>query len=114
MEMFARNERKGDDVRGHENLGPIDDRGPLLLPSTLWTPELATDLLLFAPREVATSLDAGTFLCNYLYYRGLERFPGKRVGFLHVVMPGVVSLDRQVEICRRVLVWADNGTVPGG
>jgi pyrrolidone-carboxylate peptidase len=106
LELFARNIRKGKDVLGNENRGEIQAGGPLLLPSTLWTPEIAAELLVERPKEVAASMDAGTYLCNYLLYRGLERFPTKRVGFMHVVNPDQVGIDRQVEISRRALSLA--------
>ena len=101
-ELFARNWR-GDtpDVRGKALPGPIEEGEPLLIESTLWTPHLLAGL------EVAdnlrTSLDAGSYLCNYLCYRALRHFPAKRVGFLHVPPFEKIAQERQKEILADVL-----------
>jgi hypothetical protein len=51
----------------------------------------------------ACSDNAGCYLCNYVYYRALRRFPGKRVGFVHVPPLEVVPLDAQRERLMRLL-----------
>ena len=101
-ELYARNS-KGEtpDVRGQSTSGPIEPGQPLLLESTLWTAHLLADL------EVSlglhTSLDAGNYLCNYVSYRALLRFPEKRVGFLHVPAFEQLAEERQAEILAAVL-----------
>jgi len=73
--------------------GPIDPSGPATLHGTLWTPSVCD-----RPSDVrCVSDDAGCYLCNYLYYRALQLFPDKRVGFLHVVPEDQWSIDRQLE-----------------
>jgi len=51
--------------------------------------------------EITT--DAGGYLCNYLFFRGLQKFPDKKVGFLHVPRQEVVSLETQEIWLNRVL-----------
>lgn len=101
-ELFARNARSGEaDVRGVEASGPIEEGAPLLLESTLWDAHLVAELSVSA--GLFASEDAGAYLCNYLSYRALRRFPRKRVGFLHVPPFEKVPRERQAEALERVL-----------
>lgn len=71
--------------------GPVSVRGPTQMAATLWQgPELWAESELWT-----TSVDAGCYLCNYLFYRSLERFPGLPVGFLHVPSESAMPLDEQ-------------------
>jgi len=89
-ELLARNFiGKTPDVRGFAPMGFIDANGPMLLPSTLWTPEIEAEIVIDVP-HTKISMDAGRYLCNYISYRALQKFPDKMVGFLHV--PGVDKL----------------------
>lgn len=72
--------------------GPIDASGPRQLASSIWSGfGLVTD----SDRRHLTT-DAGSYLCNYLLYRGLQNFPHLPIGLLHVptfaVMPAEVQL----------------------
>lgn len=85
------------DVRG-VCLGPgqIDPSAPSALYSTLWTGPL-----LEAEGEFwRASDDAGSYLCNYLFFRALQYSSGCRVGFLHVPLLEAVPLETQ-------LAWLD-------
>ena len=81
----------------------IELGGPLLVASRLWTPELCSDLILAYPSSLQTSLDAGAFLCNYIAYLALRRFPEKAIGFLHVTMPSELDLETQQGILSEIL-----------
>lgn len=101
-ELFARNWRgEVADVRGKADPGPIEEGQPLLIESTLWNAHLLAhvevDLGLFA------SMDAGSYLCNYLSYRAIRKFTTKRVGFLHVPPFEKLSQERQAELLGKVL-----------
>lgn len=101
-ELFARNSRGGTpDVRGVSVSGPIEEDGPLLLESTLWNAHLLADLEVAL--ELRTSMDAGSYLCNYTYYRALRRFPDKRIGFLHVPPFEKMPQERQATTLCEVL-----------
>jgi len=68
------------DVRGVVGgPGPIDPAGFPMLAGSLWSPQLLEETPISEP-----SVDAGGYLCNYLYYRALASLPMTRVGFLHV------------------------------
>lgn len=97
LEQFARN-HVGDspDVRGEiRGPAPIDPAGPATLPSTLFALTPATSF--------AASDDAGCYLCNYAYYRALQRLPHKRIGFVHVPPLDALPLEAQHEALRRLL-----------
>lgn len=101
-ELYARNWR-GDtpDVRGQIAIGPIEPGQPLLIEATLWGAHLLADI------EVSlglhTSMDAGSYLCNYTSYRALRHFTEKRIGFLHVPPFEKLPQERQAEILAAVL-----------
>lgn len=97
-EQVARNQVGGTpDVRGVvRGPGPIEPGAPEQLRTTLFGPP-AIDALL------SDSDDAGCYLCNYVYYRALRRFPGRRVGFVHVPPPHILPLDVQRARVARLL-----------
>ena len=101
-EVYGRNQiGRVKDVQGIDRFGPIDPQGALLLPSTLWTTEVLGELLLDPHFHV--SFDAGSYLCNFITYRALTRFPEKAVGFLHVPKPEDMPLPVQAEALQKVL-----------
>lgn len=101
-EMYARNQiGHTKDVRGNDRFGPIDPNGELLLEGTLWEPEVVASLL--PNSKLHMSLDAGSYLCNYTYYRALQTFPDKKVGFLHVPDVSAIPLDEQAVLVRRLI-----------
>ncbi|MER3462327.1 MAG: hypothetical protein C4342_04865 [Armatimonadota bacterium] len=70
--------------------GPISHRGQEYLEGTLFDGWEDTDLW-------ALSDDAGSCLCNYLYYRVLERHPSARCGFVHLLPFSSRPLQQQLE-----------------
>ena len=89
LERLARNHiGEVPDVRGVvRGPAPVEPGAPDTLFTTLAAP---------APiPTVSFSSDPGCYLCNYVYYRALRRFPGKRVGFVHV--PPLEVLPPQVQ-----------------
>ena len=103
IELFARN-WKGDakDVREEGAEGLIEAGAPLLLEGTLWTAENASQIVAFDPR-VRISMDAGSYLCNYTYFRALQHISGKRVGFLHVASQEKMSIEIQMLSLQKIL-----------
>lgn len=77
--------------------GKIDPMGPPALAATLWHGRPVEC------EDVRPSTDAGGYMCNYLLYRALRRFPEARIGFLHVPPFSAVSFERQSELLRSVL-----------
>ncbi|MCB0824587.1 MAG: hypothetical protein KDC26_00200 [Armatimonadetes bacterium] len=72
--------------------GPIDAAGPHQLSSSLW---VGHGLVIETEARHLTT-DAGSYLCDFLLYRGLQLFPNLPLGFLHVptfdVMPAELQL----------------------
>jgi len=102
-ELFGRNFiGKTPDVRGIDLEGEIEAGAPLLLESTLWTPEIASEIVAFDP-HTKLSMDAGEYLCNYISYRALQRFPEKKVGFLHIPAEDKLPLDVQMASLTKIL-----------
>lgn len=87
------------DVRGEGRLNEAIRDGEEHRQATLWT---ASELQAECDDWIATD-DAGGYLCNYVLFRGLETFPDKKVGFLHLPPPEAVPLETQVEIVKRIM-----------
>lgn len=107
LECVARNWcGVGEDVRG-------EVRGPGMI-----DPALPGQLhgSLFAGRGEGVTIDAGGYLCNYLFFRGVARFPEKRIGFLHVPRAEVMELEVQWEFVSEILGelahCSDSGSSP--
>lgn len=102
-ELYARNSiGKSKDVRGYAPEGVIDPNGDLLLESTLWTPEVISEIVAF-DSHTKISMDAGRYLCNYISYRALQKFPEKKVGFLHVPSEDKLSIENQMLSLQKIL-----------
>lgn len=101
-ELFGRNLcGTSPDVEGVADAGPIDAFGPSLVSSTLWTPALIASLSEIEELEV--SEDAGDYLCNFVAYQAVRRFPDRRVGFLHIPPFEELPFDRQAAVLGRIL-----------
>jgi pyroglutamyl-peptidase len=79
--------------------GPIDPKAPHQLGGTLWR----TAELLQETEDWQQSVDAGSYLCNYIYFRALQRLPSMPVGFLHVPSFDKMSQDRQESALQRLI-----------
>ncbi len=99
LELSARNHYgKNPDVRGIAAQGPILPYGPPQLAATLW-PECC----LHEEDEWALSTDAGDYLCNYIFYSMLHRYPQKQAGFLHIPPADRVPLEQQAQTLARLV-----------
>lgn len=83
--------------------GPIDPKAPYQLHGRLWEP--SCELGEADPIEFTT--DAGDYLCNYLYFRAIQTFADRRVGFLHVPTFETLAQAIQTELLDRVLCVLD-------
>lgn len=87
------------DVRGVvAGPGQIDPAAPRQLHGNLWTSLAGMDC-----SELGVTSDAGTYLCNYALFRAIQKFPERRVGFLHVPPETAMPLHRQAELLERIL-----------
>lgn len=85
-------------------LGPaiLDCSGPPNLAATLWHLVPRSEIGEYGERSV----DAGDYLCNYLLYRALSRFPGLPIGFVHIppdeTMPRTETLSAARHLVTRL------------
>ena len=78
---------------------PIDPRAPYQLSSTIWSTELHHEN---NPNQHPT-IDAGSYLCNYILFRALQTFPEKRLGFLHVPSFDKMCQETQLKELKRIV-----------
>jgi pyroglutamyl-peptidase len=96
-EMFARNTYGAvADSQGSTRSGAIREGAPLLLSSTLFVDEPLAELLANDAR-LQLSMDAGSYLCNFAYFKALDTYPQKQIGFLHVPLFDFVPFDDQLK-----------------
>jgi pyrrolidone-carboxylate peptidase len=102
-ELFARNTYgRVPYIQGSTRVGAIQADQALLLGSTLFGDDVLSDLLVHHPK-VRMSLDAGSYLCNFAYFKALAAFPAKQVGFLHIPSLTTIDLDEQLAIVDELL-----------
>jgi pyrrolidone-carboxylate peptidase len=98
FEMTARNwVGASPDVRG-AILGP-----GLIDPSAPPQFSLPPSLTISTGEHWEASFDAGDYLCNYIYFRAMQRFPAKHIYFIHVPPFEVVSPEIQFAELGRML-----------
>lgn len=105
IELFGKNHvGPTPDVRGlTKGPGSISLRAPALIGSTLWR-----DYGFLSAGEFwRPSIDAGDYLCNYALFRALQRFPDRKVGFLHVPQLAAVPIETQQEWLATLLRLVD-------
>lgn len=103
VERIARNwANKHPDVRQFTP-GPrsLSKTHPRTLAGQLWHDDIEL------PPGVIHSRNAGTYLCNFIYWQAVTRLPKTQAGFIHVVPTERQSADQQVEavlqIARQVI-----------
>ncbi len=103
LELFARNWIGGaKDIHEQGLEGLIEEGAPLLLESNLWSPELVSQIVMTDP-FTKVSMDAGDYLCNYIYYRAMQKLPNVLVGFLHVPTESHIGFDVQQQMLQKIL-----------
>jgi pyroglutamyl-peptidase len=93
FELYAHNQigtERGYGSRRHTRT-VIKPSGPQTLGQTLLTPKQLGELAL------ATSFTPGDYLCNFLLYSLLIRYPERRIGFVHVPLFEKVTMGDQLE-----------------
>ncbi len=107
LETMARNvvgERR--DVMNYAPAsGKIDSTAPDMLGHTLWPKGLLDSASSGTGLEV--SHDAGAYLCNYIFFRARQKFPDKKIAFLHVPLLEEVPLHVQQLMLGQILRHLD-------
>jgi pyrrolidone-carboxylate peptidase len=99
FELYAHNQigaEKGHGSRAHRRT-VIKSNGPKTLGQTLLTPLQLSSL------HLGTSFTPGDYLCNFLLYSLLARYPDRRVGFVHVPPFETVPFDEQIVHLSRLI-----------
>ena len=77
----------------------IDPRAPQQLNATIWSSELH-----HVDNEFQhATIDAGSYLCNYIFFRALQTFPNKKLGFLHVPTFDKMPQETQLNELKRII-----------
>lgn len=102
IETIARNQVHGKDIYGFEHLSPIIDSSASDL-STNFPNIIINRILDQFDDEITLSTDAGSYLCNYIYYKSLANFrDNTKVIFIHTADFGqrndAVDLTRHAAI----------------
>lgn len=88
--------------KAESGTAPIVEGGHAVIGATFLSPEF---LPVFGRKVPGAKLsyDPGTYLCNYLHYRQLQRLPNARVGFVHVVPFETVPMEEQLAQIERII-----------
>ncbi|HEY3781172.1 MAG TPA: hypothetical protein VGL56_08830 [Fimbriimonadaceae bacterium] len=79
--------------------GPIDPAADQQLGTTLWkSPGFFQE-----NENWETSVNAGDYLCNYIYFQSLKSLSNTEIGFLHVPPEEAMPLPMQLKIAREIL-----------
>lgn len=101
LELNGTNFIKGVDNNNFSKNGLIATNGSASI-TTNFDEDILNNLTSIYPEQISKSESAGKYLCNYLYYQSLNKFPEKKILFIHVAnfmgLSNAVSLDKQVEI----------------
>jgi pyroglutamyl-peptidase len=106
LEKLARNAVQGKDVRGWQPVGDkINVSGEDILSN--FPEEVFAKMADQFAGLLMVSEDAGSYLCNYLYYKSLAHFSiNSKVLFVHVAdvqqLPDAVSLEAQQWIVKTI------------
>lgn len=78
--------------------GPVDANLPPQLASNLWTGEE-----IWSDPDWVMGVDAGGYLCNYLFFSVLSRRPNIRAGFVHIPPFEAVPAVQQAQVIDRLV-----------
>lgn len=104
FELYAHNQigtEAGSSGRKHTRT-VIRKSGPKTLGQTLASPEQ----LLTLPMK--TSFTPGDYLCNFLLYSLLVRYPERKIGFVHIPLFERMSLEKQVTKLEELITFLDS------
>jgi len=101
LELFGRNFVNGVDNNAVSKDGAINPNGKTVV-KTNFSEIFLDQITTIYPDTVSKSESAGKYLCNYLYYQSINKFPEKNILFIHLAnfidIPHALSLDELVEI----------------
>jgi pyroglutamyl-peptidase len=106
LEVFGRNFVNGVDNNAVSKDGAINPNGKTVI-KTNFSESFLDQITTIYPDSISKSQSAGNYLCNYLYYQSMNKFPEKNILFIHLAnfidIPHALSLDEQVSIIKFIL-----------
>ncbi len=106
LELYGRNFVNGVDNNTNSKDGEINNYGKTVI-KTNFSENFLDQIVTNYPDTVSKSESAGKYLCNYLYYQSINKFPEKNILFIHLAnfidIPHAILLDEQVEIIANIL-----------
>lgn len=106
FELYAHNvigAEKGAGSRSHSRT-VVKTGGPSTVGQTFISPtHLKTNQV-----PMKLGFDPGTYLCNFILYSWLIRYPSARVGFIHIPPFETMEMDEQVERIRNLIAFAES------
>ena len=106
LELYGRNFVNGVDNNAVSKDGAINPNGKTVV-KTNFSESFLDQITTNYPDTVSKSESAGKYLCNYLYYQSINKFPEKNILFIHLAnfidIPHAILLDEQVEIIANIL-----------
>jgi pyrrolidone-carboxylate peptidase len=106
LELFGRNFVNGVDNNAVAKYGAINTNGETVI-KTNFSESFLDQITTIYPDTVSKSESAGKYLCNYIYYHSINKFPEKNILFIHLAnfldIPHAILLDKQVEIIANIL-----------
>lgn len=103
IEILAKNQSSGIDIYQFAAPPVINSLGPKNLKTTV-SLDLIDSFQMDYSDEVVLSNDAGAYLCNYIYFKALEKNKAKNILFIHTADPiknkQAISLERQKELIK--------------
>jgi pyrrolidone-carboxylate peptidase len=111
LELFGRNFVNGIDNNAVSKDGAINTNGETVV-KTNFSENFLDQIVTIYPDSVSKSESTGKYLCNYLYYQSMNKFPEKNILFIHLAnfidIPHALSLDEQVSIIEFILNKSKN------
>ncbi len=115
LELVGRNFVNGHDNKGHFNFGSIDKKLDSTV-ETIFPNSLIECTINQFPNSVISSYNAGSYLCNYIYFRSLSKFTNKRILFVHLAnfieISNAVIFEQQVEVVQLLIAQSEKLNKP--
>ena len=113
LELFGTNYINGVDNNNHSKIGEIENTNTFSI-HTKFPLSTIDQIISLYPDSVLKSESAGKYLCNFLYYKSIVKFPEKDILFIHLAnfydLAAALSAEIQVEIVAALIKYKSKNT----
>jgi pyrrolidone-carboxylate peptidase len=113
LELFGTNYINGVDNNNHSKIGEIENTNTFSI-GTKFPLSTIDQIISLYPDSVLKSESAGKYLCNFLYYKSIVKFPEKDILFIHLAnfydLAAALSAEIQVEIVAALIKYKSKNT----